>query len=297
MSMMFALHYSFESEALARGMLANVAGALRKGGRFLGVMPDSYVISGMVKKLLGEEGKSSGAGMGMGEEGSGKQEVEQREEGEAEEEEDDWDPERPSEALPVPATAAAVNGNAAPSSAAAADEAGEDDEDDWDPEKPSEALPTTTPASVPAVQPNDTPAPNDAAPSDQTPSLPPLEWGNQIYTIRLPRSQPLTHKPLPPDGLFRPPYGWKYHYSLAEAVDAPEFVVPWEAFRALAEEYGLELLYRKNFREVLREEKGDVELGVLAERMGVLGRGGEVLVGEEELEAAGFYCGWCFYRV
>lgn len=35
-SMMFALHYSFETEELAKGMLRNVAGALKKGGRFLG---------------------------------------------------------------------------------------------------------------------------------------------------------------------------------------------------------------------------------------------------------------------
>ena len=56
-SMMFALHYSFESEQLAKGMLKNVAGALKKGGRFIGVMPNSDVISATVKKILQVETK------------------------------------------------------------------------------------------------------------------------------------------------------------------------------------------------------------------------------------------------
>ena len=56
-SMMFALHYSFESEHLARTMLKNVSGALKKGGRFIGVMPNSDVISATVKKLLTAETK------------------------------------------------------------------------------------------------------------------------------------------------------------------------------------------------------------------------------------------------
>ena len=103
-----------------------------------------------------------------------------------------------------------------------------------------------------------------------------LSNGATAYT---PSASP-NHRPLPRDGVFRPPYGWKYHYQLEEAVDVPEFVVPWEGFRALAEEYGLELMYRKGFREVLDEiwedgrdeEDGGAmnrELGVLAERMGV----------------------------
>src|SRR5690606_7209630 len=44
-TMMFCLHYSFESEAKARGMLRNVATALKKGGRFFGTIPSSDVIA------------------------------------------------------------------------------------------------------------------------------------------------------------------------------------------------------------------------------------------------------------
>lgn len=295
-SMMFALHYSFESEALARGMLRNVAGALRKGGRFIGVMPNSEVISAKVRQLLGHEapgktpnGKATPAG-GPKEDG---------EVADENEDEDDWDPEKPSEPVMT------VNGSAAPAPAPApANEADEDD--DWDPEKPSEPVMTVNGAADEPWDPEKPSEPNNPATTNtsatpaQNPTpdttLPPLQWGNSIYNIRFPRHQPLVNRSLPADGIFRPPFGWRYNYSLEEAVDAPEFVVPFEAFRALAEEYGLELLYRKGFREVYEDESEDRELGELAERMGVR-RGGMRVAGEEEMEAAGFYCAFCFFKV
>lgn len=47
------------------------------------------------------------------------------------------------------------------------------------------------------------------------------------------------------------------------------------------------------------DRSGDPEgLGRLAQKMGVLGgrTGRELLVSEEEMEAAGFYHAFCFYR-
>lgn len=291
-SMMFALHYSFESEELARGMLRNVSGALRKGGRFIGVMPNSEVISAKVRQLLAQEktGKTPN--------GEATPAAEVKEDGEVADDngdEDDWDPERPSEPVMT------VNGSAAPVVTN-----GADDDDEWDPEKPSEPVITAggdepwdperpsepVDADPPAANASTTPAQNPTP--DAT--LPPLQWGNSIYNIRFPRHQPLVNRTLPADGIFRPAFGWRYNYSLEEAVDAPEFVVPFEAFRALAEEYGLELLYRKGFREVYEDESEDRELGELAERMGVR-RGGMRVAGEEEMEAAGFYCAFCFFKV
>lgn len=302
-SMMFALHYSYENHELAKGMLKNVAGALKKGGRFIGVMPNSDVISATVKKLLQAEakgqtpnGKVPPADVNESKDGSEDGEVDEEDDWDPEKpsepngattaEDDDWDPEKPSE--PVTATA---NGNE------------DNDEDDWDPEKPSES-------ATPAQAPPDSTTPAQASTSPAS-DLPPLEWGNSIYTVRFPRNQPLTNQPLPKDGIFRPPYGWRYHYQLEEAVDVPEYVVPWEAFRALAEEYGLELMYRKGFREVLDEIWGEStdageareakELAMLAERMGVLSRDRSqgkqgLLVGDEDMEAAAFYHAFCFYR-
>lgn len=52
------------------------------------------------------------------------------------------------------------------------------------------------------------------------------EWGNSIYRVRFPGETP-------EDGIFRPAFGWKYSYFMEEAVEEiPEYVVPWEAFRA-----------------------------------------------------------------
>ncbi|CAK3955217.1 mRNA cap guanine-N7 methyltransferase [Lecanosticta acicola] len=283
-SMMFALHYSFESEELARGMLRNVSGALKKGGRFIGVMPNSDTISAQVKSLLAKE--SSGKtpnGTTPGQNGAVSSSRE------PDDEEDDWDPEKPSEPN------------------------GEVDEDEWDPEKPSEPVATTNDEgdddwdpekpSEPVQElktdgdaPKQQPQTNGESHVAEDPDLPPLEWKNEIYSVRFPRQQTLVKKHLPKDGIFRPPFGWKYHYHLEEAVEAPEFVVPWEAFRALAEDYGLELLYRKGFRDVFEHESVDRELGELAKRMRVVDNNGNLKVSEQEMEAASFYHAFCFYK-
>ncbi|KAL1966981.1 hypothetical protein VTN77DRAFT_3725 [Rasamsonia byssochlamydoides] len=195
---MFAMHYAFESEEKARQMLQNVAGLLKKGGRFLGVGPNSDVISAKVVEFHQRR----------------KAREEAKKQGQAE-------------------------------------------------------------------------APEDGEVEEETP-----EWGNSIYRVRFPGATP-------EDGVFRPPFGWKYSYYMEEAVEGiPEYVVPWEAFRALTQEYNLELQYRKPFLDVWKEEKDDPELGPLSERMGVRARGGgPLLVTDEELEAASFYHAFCFYKV
>ncbi|RAK73104.1 mRNA (guanine-N7)-methyltransferase [Aspergillus fijiensis CBS 313.89] len=199
---MFAIHYAFESEEKARQMLRNVAGCLKKGGRFLGVCPNSDVISAKVAECHAKR--------------------KAREE----------------------AAAASKNEEAEP-------EDGEVEED------------TTK-----------------------------VEWGNSIYRVRFPGDTP-------EDGIFRPPFGWRYNYFMQEAVEeVPEYVVPWEAFRALTEEYNLELQYRKPFLEVWRDEKDDAELGPLSERMGVRDRNtGQLSMTAEEQEAVSFYHAFCFYKV
>lgn len=47
-SVQFALHYSWSTEARARRALANISALLRPGGVFIGTMPDANVI---VKRL------------------------------------------------------------------------------------------------------------------------------------------------------------------------------------------------------------------------------------------------------
>ncbi|KAI9832437.1 MAG: mRNA cap guanine-N7 methyltransferase [Phylliscum demangeonii] len=228
-SMMFCMHYAFESEAKVRGMLRNVAGSLKKGGRLLGVIPDSDVISAKVSEYHKRRATASN--------------------GQPHESADNAPKDEPTKPT---------------------------DPNEDEPAKP------TDPGKVEPAKP--------AAPKeDETP----LEWGNSIYRVRFPPGK------TPEDGVFRPPWGWKYHYFMEEAVEGvPEYVVPWEAFRALTEDYNLELQYKRSFLDVWKEEKEDGILGPLSERMGVRERGrGSLLVREEELEAAGFYVAFCFYKV
>ncbi|KAL2134427.1 hypothetical protein VTI74DRAFT_199 [Chaetomium olivicolor] len=223
-SMMFCMHYAFETEEKARQMLKNVAGALRKGGRFIGCIPNSDVISAKVEAFNKrmEEKKAKAKSQ-------------------------------------PPA---------------------------------SSQHKSTTPEPAPS---NDT-EDGELAPTDSDREEGEAEetasWGNDIYSVRFPGATPA-------DGIFRPPFGWKYNFFLHEAVEeVPEYVVPWEAFRALAEDYNLELQYHKPFAEVWETEKDDRELGALSERMGVRDRTtGKLLVSQEEMEAASFYVAFCFYRV
>ncbi|KAI1821462.1 mRNA capping enzyme [Xylaria intraflava] len=199
-SMMFCMHYAFESEEKARMMLQNVSSALKKGGRFIGCIPNSDVISDRVIKFNERISKMDGGSVEEGEQTSG-----DKEEGEAEE------------------TA---------------------------------------------------------------------EWGNDLYRVRFPGKTP-------EDGIFRPPFGWKYSFFLSEAVEeVPEYVVPWEAFRAIAEDYNLEMQYHQSFKDIWESEKDDEILGPLSERMGVRGRGrGPLQVSPAEMEVANFYVAFCFYKV
>lgn len=206
-SQMFCMHYAFENEEKARRMLKNVAGALKKGGRFIGCVPNSDVLSQKVQ---------------------------------------------------------AFNERVAARSKAA--ESGGDKTDADDKHEDGEI---------------------EEGDAEET-----AEWGNDVYRVRFPGKTPA-------DGIFRPPFGWKYSFFLHEAVEeVPEYVVPWEAFRAIAEDYNLEMQYHKSFDEIWNTEKDDETLGPLSERMGVRERGrGRLLVTDEEMEAASFYVGFCFYKV
>ena len=152
-TMMFCMHYSFESEAKARTMLSNVAGALKKGGTFIGVIPNSDVL---VEKI-----------------------------------QEHYRQKQPAEA---------------------AQPAAEDDDDDWDPEK-----------SVEEQEKEKTAANGGQDHAPETDEI--IEWGNSIYHVKFPGHPPK-------DGVFRPPFGWKYFFFLEEAVEeVPEYVVPWGVFR------------------------------------------------------------------
>ena len=203
-SMMFCMHYAFESEAKTKGMLANVAGSLKKGGRFLGVIPNSDVIRSRVEAFHKLKAKapperhtpSSNNGIG---ENEGLRSPDLNGVGSTDEAKD------------------AVSNSAKPDGEAQVIHNGEphiSKEAALEVEAERERL---SAAAQPEKHSNTETHDHDMA-----------EWGNSIYRVRFPGKTP-------EDGIFRPPYGWKYNYFMEEAVEeVPEYVVPWEAFRAYA---------------------------------------------------------------
>ncbi|KAK0382758.1 hypothetical protein NLU13_9854 [Sarocladium strictum] len=319
-SMMFSMHYAFESEKNARTMLRNVAGALKKGGRFIGCIPNSDVLGERVRQF---NAKMAAKKQQQGGSTDDKKPEEQKNgdkkdaanEGQnagngtaADGDSPPHHPESPPHFAASPPTIA--------------------DSPEFHPDSPAHvpASPpyfagspkspphhpdsTTKPATAPAgatadsAGNQDKKAGNDGKKADgaedaasegeveEGEAEPTAEWGNSIYRVRFPG-------PTPADGIFRPAFGWKYNFFLDEAVEeVPEYVVPWEAFRALADDYNLELQFHRTFPEVWEAEKDDPEMGPLSERMRVRERGkGPLLVSDEEMEAASFYIGFCFYKV
>ena len=119
---------------------------------------------------------------------------------------------------------------------------------------------------------------------------PDVTWGNDIYNVRFLGKTPA-------DGEFGKPFGHRYFFSLAEAVEAPEYVVPWDLFCEMAAEYGLRLQYCKPFDEVWEENRDDEVLAPLSKEMRVLNKGGSFLVSDQEVEAAKFYIAFCFRKI
>ena len=261
-SMMFSMHYAFESEDKARTMLRNVAGSLKKGGRLIGVVPNSDAISERVVAWWKSHDQGKAAGP---EDQTGVTEENQS----------------------IVNSMNTADGSASSHHSSATINGFSEQH-------------TNNPSS--------TSSSSNSAPS----------WGNTLYTVRF-------NDPPPRDGIFRnPPFGWKYMYWMCEAVDVPEYVVPWEAFRALAEGFNLEMRYRKPFLDVWEAEVGDYqqierrkkkrggdgigsadddkqrgEMRRLAVRMGVLKEesGDELCLSDEEREAVRFYHAFCFVKV
>lgn len=178
-SMMFCMHYAFESEAKTRGMLQNVAGSLKKGGRFLGTIPNSDVIRSKVEEFHKRQGTKSK------EQSNGDNKHESQ-------------PKSPRNEDSKPTSDNKVI-------------------EDPKPASDTEAVVNGTPKPPPQTK--------RAKDSEDDDGQDVANWGNSIYRVRFPG-------PTPKDGVFRPPFGWKYNYFMEEAVEVPEYVVPWEAFRA-----------------------------------------------------------------
>lgn len=235
-SMMFCMHYAFESEAKARGMLQNVAGSLKKGGRFLGTIPNSDVIRSQVEvfhkaqeKL--NESKSSDK---IREEHNSRDRHSSTASAQKVADGGDLNP------ISNDTTAQKDNTRSTSDTCTTKErkqiqspttttEAGSDipGELSLETEPVKESLIIESEKQKPQQTNNIDKRPKPTATKVIEPANPPAtEWGNSIYRVRFPG-------PTPKDGIFRPPFGWKYSFFLEEAVEEiPEYVVPWEAFRA-----------------------------------------------------------------
>lgn len=236
-SMMFCMHYAFESEAKTRGMLQNVAGSLVKGGRFIGTIPNSDVIRSKVEAFHKEQEeirKSTESQNSKTSPITQPGDVSSPADAAITEQVDGQSP-------PVKAESkdGEINSSAKTratieldvQSSSKTEPNGESKDVDVTLSLKAKITKETNGQPLSAIvlssdaaskPPNKIPPPKNPG----TESQPVAEWGNDIFRVRFPG-------PTPKDGVFRPPFGWKYSYFMEEAVEGiPEYVVPWEAFRA-----------------------------------------------------------------
>lgn len=117
-------------------------------------------------------------------------------------------------------------------------------------------------------------------------------FGNDLYHVRFENDPP-------EDGVFREPFGNRYDYFLKDAVDdVPEYVVPFEYFRSLCEDFGLILRYKKSFTDIFNQEIPKY-FGKLNKNLidGMKRADGKYGVEGSEKEAVAFYVGFVFEKL
>lgn len=88
-----------------------------------------------------------------------------------------------------------------------------------------------------------------------------LEFGNDDYKIEFDERYALGDVP----------FGNKYHFWLKDAVDnVPEYVVDWRMLESIAIEFGLRLVYKARFDQILVDGYQKKSLRLLLRRMNVL---------------------------
>jgi len=113
---------------------------------------------------------------------------------------------------------------------------------------------------------------------EQPPDI--FQFGNEAYTI--------TFKPETDKNNF-PPFGAIYEFSLVDGTveKCPEYLVNINILSNIAEQYGLELIYNKNFQDIYTENCKDREYEKLLRKMKCLKDDGTI--NTYEWEAFGIY--------
>ncbi|PHT72654.1 mRNA cap guanine-N7 methyltransferase 1 [Capsicum annuum] len=96
-----------------------------------------------------------------------------------------------------------------------------------------------------------------------------LAFGNSVYWICF--DEEFSEKKFKSSN----PFGIKYKFHLEDAVDCPEWIVPFPVFKAMAEEYDFELVFVKNNHEFVDEYMKKPEFVELMRRLGALGDGNQ----------------------
>ncbi|OMP04537.1 Glycoside hydrolase, family 1 [Corchorus olitorius] len=120
-----------------------------------------------------------------------------------------------------------------------------------------------------------------------------LAFGNSVYWIRF--DEEFSEKKFRSSS----PFGIKYKFHLEDAVDCPEWIVPFHVFKSLAEEYDLELVFVKNSHEFVHEYLKKPEYVELMRRLGALGDGNQdqSTLSPDEWEVAYLYLSFVLKKV
>ena len=119
-------------------------------------------------------------------------------------------------------------------------------------------------------------------------AAPGLQFGNEVYSIRF--DQAHASKLFPASQ----PYGLLYHFQLEDAVDCPEWLVPFHCLQKLAAEYGLKLRMHSNFHEFVQKHSRDADGAGLMRR--IVGHNWWEQITEDEWDAAYLYCVFVFEK-
>ncbi|KAG8831482.1 mRNA cap guanine-N7 methyltransferase [Serendipita sp. 399] len=112
-----------------------------------------------------------------------------------------------------------------------------------------------------------------------------LSFGNDVYNVRF-------------DSYEGPLYGHRYVFFLADAVeDVPEYVVYWREFVKLAGQFGLKLVYKREFHDIYVDDAEDPEFKGLLRRMGVVDESNESAMDHAQWDAANVYLAFAFEKI
>ncbi|KAL9403503.1 hypothetical protein Peur_000475 [Populus x canadensis] len=98
-------------------------------------------------------------------------------------------------------------------------------------------------------------------------------FGNRVYWVQF--DEEFSQKKFKSSS----PFDIKYNFHAEDAVDCPEWIVPINIFKSLAEEYDFELVFVKNNHEFVHENMKKPEYVDLMRRLGALGDGNQDLSG------------------